>query len=100
MAFTTNPERQRERWHQVLKIELMSSEESDQDDETKEEFVAVKPLPWRSAEVNSLLLRLDQHIHEMKSPQARRQTKKRVEGDVSTRPLPTGNFPAWTFAEV
>ena len=97
MAFTTNPDRQRKRWHKVLKFEIMSSKESGLDDETREEFVVVKPLPWRSTEVNSFLLRLDQHISEIKSPQARRQTKKRVEGGIST---PGGNFPTWIFAEV
>lgn len=54
MAFTTNPDRQCEWWHTVLELEIMSSEESGQDD--REEFVVVKPLPWQSVEVNSLLL--------------------------------------------
>lgn len=42
MAFTTNPDKQHERWHEVLKFEMMSSKESGQDDETREEFVVVK----------------------------------------------------------
>lgn len=81
MAFTNDPEKNRELWHQMLKVDFMSSEESDKHDE--EEFVINKPLPWRSVEVNSMLLCLDKHVFEMKSFQARRQMKKQVEGEPS-----------------
>ena len=46
------PQKDRDKWGKVLVAEMMSSEESD---EENEEVIAVKPLPWRTEKVSSLL---------------------------------------------
>ena len=75
---------------------MMSSEESGNEDE--EEILFIRPLLFRSAKVDRFFGMLDDRVKESKSPQARRQMKKRVRGDVSTRGLPVGhNYPKWAL---
>ena len=70
----------------VIKPEVMSSAESGEDD--GEEVIIVRPLPWLSAEVTAFKQQLDEEIKREKSPQARRQMKRRVIGSPSARPTP------------
>ena len=63
----------------------MSSKESGQDDEIREELVCYCQAFAMAVSRRCLLLRLHQLIIDMKSPQAQRQTKKHVEGDKSTQ---------------
>ena len=47
MKRSSLPERQKEKWSKVMIADMMSSEESDEGDET----IVVKPLQWRSSRV-------------------------------------------------
>ena len=70
----------------ALKLDLMSSEESDIDDD--EEILVLHPLPWRSEKVDQMFVMLDNETMKSKSPQAHRQMKRRVSGDESERSVP------------
>ena len=73
---------------------MMSSEESG-DDNT----IIMKPLLWRAERVDRFFRTLDGKACDAKSPQAKRQTKKRVIGEPSTRPIPSAHgLPSWAFA--
>lgn len=63
----------------------MSSEESGPD-----ETIIVHPLPWHTAYVNRMFEKINAYVGAKKSPQAKRQMKKRVMGGYSTRPQPSG----------
>ena len=83
-----------DRWLSVLKLELMSSEESAMEED--EEVIIVHPLPWRSARLNTVMRGIDDAVYKVKSPQARRQMKRHVIGASSARPKPCAdNFPSW-----
>ena len=72
----------------------MSSEESEIDEE--DEVLTIHPLPWRSAKVDALFHKLDETTFKAKSPQARRQMKKRVLGTESSRSYPSSaGVPSW-----
>ena len=47
MKRSSLPEQQKEKWSKVMIADMMSSEESDEGDET----IVVKPLQWRSSRV-------------------------------------------------
>ena len=86
-------EEERDKWMSVIKPEVMSSAESGEDD--GEEVIIVRPLPWLLAEVTAFKQQLDEEIKKEKSPQARRQMKRRVIGSPSARPTPADeDFPA------
>lgn len=71
----------------------MSSEESGK--EADKEVLLVRPLPWRSPRVKTMLDSLDSRIQQGKSALARRQAKKRVASEEpSSRPKPTSQ-PPW-----
>lgn len=89
---------QLENWRQVLKAEYMSSEESATDE--GEEVILVMPLPWRSVHLNQLLAWVDKKAMAEKTPQARRQTKRRKLGSPSCRPKPIGDVPRWATSNV
>ena len=74
-------------WEKVLILGFMSSEESDLDNE--EEVLTLHPLPWRAEKVDMLFRKLDEITLKAKSPQARRQMKRRVLGAVSGRSSPS-----------
>ena len=58
----------------------------------------VCPLLFRSGKVDRFFSVLDDKINETKSPQARRQMKKQVRGDVSTREVLVSHcFPKWAL---
>ena len=87
----------REKWEKVLVLELMSSEDSGMDED--EEILAVRPLPWRSTRVDEMFDELDKKIQSGKSPQSRRQTKRRKVGNLSQRIRCTSDsIPKWAFA--
>ena len=64
----------------------MSSDSSGEDD--GDEVIIVHPLPWISADRQSSKSMLDEEIKKGRSPQARRQMKRRVTGTPSSRPCP------------
>jgi hypothetical protein len=81
-------------WEKVLILGFMSSEESDLDDE--EEVLSLRPLPWRAEKVDTLFRKLDDITLKAKSPQARRQMKRRVLGVESSRSSPSiAGIPSW-----
>ena len=86
--------RDREKWSKVLTIDMISSEESDGEEDT----IIVHPLQWRSEKVSCFLHSLDSKANDEKSPQAKRQTKRRVESsEHSLRSLPVESLPAWAI---
>ena len=85
-------EEQRTKWLAVVKNELISSEESDEDD-----TIIVHPLPWRSEYVNRMFQKIDKYCFSKKSPQAKRQMKKRMTGSPSSREMPVTMDPVWAF---
>lgn len=92
MNKSTLSEKAKEKWGKVLVAEVISSEESDNENE---DAVFVKPLPWRTAIVDNFFAQLDEKGIESKSTQAKRQRKKRVVStSVSTRQPPPG-LPKW-----
>ena len=96
---------QKKQWMLALTPQMVSSEEScEEDNGGDHDVLLVKHLPWRSERVNTLFARLDGKRRSGQSAQARRQSKKRVyDYDPSCRPQPTttttGNtLPAWLFS--
>ena len=73
----------------------MSSEESGEDD--GEEVIITKPLPWLSPHVSHFFRKLDEAALKGKSPQARRQVKKRKKVPLSSRRIPSDDYPSWIF---
>ena len=55
-------ESHRDRWLEALKIDTMSSEESDK--ENDEDILVVRPLSWRSTEYEKLLKIIDKNREE------------------------------------
>lgn len=86
----------RELWENVIVLELMSSEESAAE---LEDVYMVKTLPWRSQKIDTMFQSLDMAAEKAKTPQARRQTKKRYNGGISDREKPSGSLPSWVFAK-
>lgn len=83
------------KWMKVLVPDFMSSEYSTEDS-ADEDILVTRQLMWRSQKVQKFFHELDSHCEEMKSKQAKKQTKNRALSDTaSTRPPPTGNFPNW-----
>ena len=91
-AVTKHPrltEEQKKKWLGVITNDFMSSEESGTEDDN-----VIHPLAWRSKYVNTMFSKIDEYIERKKSPQARRQMKKRVSGSQSVRQQPL-QFPDW-----
>ena len=87
----------REKWKKVLVTQLMSSDESG-NEEDQAVFI-VKELPWRSDKVTAFFEKLDRVCQALKTEQASRQTKKRLrKGVMSSRPAPSG-LPTWAVQE-
>ena len=75
----------KEKWKYLLTTDMMTSEESGEDDEV----IIVKPLSWRSRKVSKFFHKLDVTSTENKTSQAKRQRKQRVLSDEpSMRPQP------------
>ena len=92
---TFDSPQQKEEWKEAMKVEMISSDESDVDN--GDEVIVTKPLPWRSANVSQFFSKLDEECRHNKSPHARRQMKPRKCGLPSSRPKPQG-FPDWVFS--
>ena len=85
---------EKESWRRIMNIEYISSEESGYDD--GDEVIITRPLPWLSATTQQFKRKLDLEIRNSKTPLARRQTKRRVDGDPSERPKPLeSDIPPW-----
>ena len=81
------------KWLKVLEPDMMSSEESDEEDP---HVNLVKIVPLRADVVQDFLYDLDDQYYAEKSAKAKRQTKRRVFCDkISTRPLLGDQFPKW-----
>ena len=81
-------QRDKDKWCKVMVMSMMSSEESGEDE--GEEVLIRRRLSWRAERVNDFFKKLDDNVWAEKSPQARRQMKKRMLGEASSRPLPAG----------
>ena len=81
-----------ELWMKVMCVDLMSSDESDVDEGN--EVYRVHILPWRKESVKRMFNTLDGETIKVKSQQAKRQMKRRVDGGTSTRPCPL-DLPTW-----
>ena len=88
--------RDKEMWEKILTLDMVSSEESGTDD--GEEVLIVRPIPWRSARVHHMFRELDRQSLTDKSPQSRRQMKRRVLGENSTRPQCNRELPQWAYS--
>ncbi len=87
-------ERDASQWMSIMKLEIMSSDESGMDDE--EEVIIVHALPSLSEAVKDLKSLLDQRIVAAKTPQAKRQMKRRMTGISSSR-SPSEDLPTWAL---
>lgn len=90
-------EKDKAKWSKVLIAGMMSSEESDSEDE---DFIIVKPLQLHHERVALFFHRLDDAGIESKTTQAKRQQKQRTKSSVPSlrsKPLASG-LPAWAFA--
>ena len=88
----------KDKWSKCVAAELLSSEESDNENDT----IVVKPLPWRADKLTEFLHNLDILNVESKNMQSRRQRKERViSSGASTRPILAGadaaKFPKWVI---
>lgn len=90
-------ERDMQVWKSLMTIEIMSSDESGE--EEGEEILLVHALPWLSETVTQFKMSLDHEIISSRTPQARRQMKKRLTGCPSKRPV-FGNLPTWAIKTV
>ena len=84
-------EEARQKWLKMVTNEMMSSEESGDDD-----TIIVHSLPWRSDYVTSMFKKIDEYSQAKKSPQSRRQMKGRRMGSLSNRSAPP-DLPAWAI---
>ncbi len=85
---------EKEQWQAVMTMDMMSSDESGEED--GEEILIVHPIPWLSHTVTQFKLSLDQQIANAKTPQAKRQMKKRLIGSPSERGV-IENLPPWAL---
>ena len=81
-------------WEQVMKVEYMSSEESDVDGD--EDVLIVRKLPWRKPTVTKMFATLDAETAKKKTSQSKRQMKRRVTGGDSIRSKPL-SAPKWAI---
>ena len=83
----------RAKWEKVLTSELISSDESEVNDD--EAVLVVKELAWRSDRVANFFAKLDSAHEDRKSEQATRQTTPRIrKGVMSMREAPA-HLPSW-----
>ena len=89
MAENPKLTKDQKKWLSVITHDFMSSEESGSDDKN-----IVHPLVWRSKHVSTMFEKIDAYVERKKTPQARRQMKKHVNGSNSLRPEPL-ECPGW-----
>ena len=93
---------EKNKWAVCLKMELMSSKESDGSDEEDEEKASFtkRPIPWRSEKVTSLFLSLDRKFNKTLTKRSIQMTQSRKTGLPSDRPKPDLNdldLPDWAL---
>ena len=86
--------KQKEQFEPCLVLELMSSEESDSDEDNAS--FTVHPLPWRHEKVGRILVSLDKKADKNQSKRSKLMSFPRVQGLPSDRPKPV-NVPDWVF---
>ena len=84
---------ERKKWEKVFIPDMMSSEESDQENDHN---MVVRELPFRHERVTSYFHAIDEATYKTRSSQAVRQRKNRVLQGVSSRPIPSG-VPKWSL---
>ena len=94
---TYKDDEEKESWRKIISLDFVSSDESCS--EKGVDVFLCKPLLWQSERVTNFKQSLDQAALQEKSPLAKRQMKPRRTGSPSTRPKPTGEFPAWVFKD-
>ena len=87
----------RKKWEKILQIDMMSSEDSIEEDD--KEMLVIKQLPWRGELVNKMFNELDMTAKKEKSPQGLRQQKQRKLGGTSSRPVPSW-APEWALKKL
>ena len=84
--------KEKEKWGKVLVPEMMSSEESDVEND---DIITVKPISWRAERVRTFLHRLDSKVTTAKSVQSKRQQKQRVESSENSNRVKPATLPDW-----
>ena len=84
---------EREKWEKVFIPEMMSSEDSDPENEHN---MFLKELPFRHERVTSYFHAIDEATNKTRCSQAVRQRKNRVLEGVSDRTVPSG-VPKWSL---
>ncbi|CAC5391068.1 unnamed protein product [Mytilus coruscus] len=77
--------KEEKRFIKALKIETMSSEDSDSEDDS---IFVTRPLPWVSTEFKQLIQRLDRKYDRTLNAQGKRLKSKRTVGEPSDKPCP------------
>ena len=85
-------EKVRKRWTEVMRIDYMSSEDSD----GNEKELKVRRIPWLSENVQKFKEILDDERIKNMSSQSKRQMKKKIIEGISQRQQPTGGKP-WIY---
>ena len=85
-------EKDRKKWQEVLKMEYMSSEDSD----GHENELKIRRLPWLSENVQKFKELLDSEKEKKMNAQSKRQAKKKITQGTSQRPKPSSGKP-WMF---
>ena len=85
-------QKEKEKWGKVLVPEMMSSEESDVEND---DVITVKPISWHAERVRAFLHRLDSKVTVAKSAQSKRQRKQRVESSGNSNRAKPATLPNW-----
>ena len=86
----------RQKWRKVLIADMISSDSSGVEDTIP--VLVAKEIPWRSHKVTNFFDKLDNFHEDLKSEQAKRQTKRQIRrGKVSSRGMLDG-IPKWAIS--
>ncbi len=91
-------EEAKDKWLPCLVPEMISSEDSDEEESDKEDDsaqFAERPLLWRSDKVTNLFNKLDHKVRKNSTTTSKKMTFTRKQGLPSDRPMPRG--PDWLF---
>ena len=100
---TAITEEEKKNWAAIMKLEMMSSEESgcdsgsDHEDGVTSMFIK-HPLPWRSNKITALFKSLDGKARKRQSRRGQQMMQQRTVGSPSARTRPTG-VPEWAFTK-
>ena len=86
-AKTSINEKQKKALAKVLTMEMISSEDVDEDDGITKVFNN-RPLPFRSKTLNNWMILLDEKYETLQTQKGRGQKMKRYVGEESDRPRP------------